>query len=226
MSQVFWDCTLWWLVNMALTSQIIYIFSNITVRTSDLSKNKITLWLCFTSAVNAISTDLIITVLLATWNVQKLKCLWTDPCVFSCPRLALALWPMCFAYIPFLRQQMIAAALFHSFLTKAMKACCEWPVWLTKLQWAVNKGTSSAQKCLLQQRIYFTLLSSCYIFFGWITHCQSVILFFKTMLKLTKNWKLTKFYAPSAAFCVASIMVDYEWGGIPDYRPQNNIREE
>ena len=46
------------------------------------------------------------------------------------------------------------------------------------------------------------------------------------MLKLTKKWKLTKFSAPSAAVCVASVMVNYDLGGggIPDYRPQNNIR--
>jgi hypothetical protein len=77
----------------------------------------------------------------------------------------------------------------------------------------VNKGTSSVQKCQLQQKIYFRLLSPCYIFFGWITHCQLVVLFFKMMLKLTKNLKLTKFSAPSAAVCVASVMVNYDLGG-------------
>jgi hypothetical protein len=33
------------------------------------------------------------------------------------------------------------------------------------------------------------------------------------MLKLTKKWKLTKFSAPSAAFCVASVMVNSAFGG-------------
>lgn len=86
----------------------------------------------------------------------------------------------------------------------------------------VNKGTSSVQKFLLLQRIYLRILSLCYIFFAWITHCQSVILFFKMMLKLKKKWKLTKFSAPSAAVYVASVMVNDDWGGaIPAYRPQN-----
>lgn len=33
------------------------------------------------------------------------------------------------------------------------------------------------------------------------------------MLKLTKKWKPTKFFAPSAAVYVASVMVNDDWGG-------------
>lgn len=80
-----------------------------------------------------------------------------------------------------------------------------------KLQW--TKVQAVPRSVLLQQRIYFTLLSPCYIYFGWITHGQLVILFFKMMLKLRKKWKLTKFSAPSAALCVASVMVNYKLGG-------------
>jgi hypothetical protein len=93
--------------------------------------------------------------------------LWTDCCVFSCPRLALALWPMCFVYIPFLRQWMIAAALFHSFLTKAMKACCEWTVWLTNLQWAQWTKVQAVFRSVYCSRgstsDFFHLVTSCFL---------------------------------------------------------------
>jgi hypothetical protein len=69
MIQVFWDFYTMLIGKYGITSQIICIFIKTSVRVSNLSKNKmITLQLCYIAAVNAVSTDLIFTVLSAVYS--------------------------------------------------------------------------------------------------------------------------------------------------------------